>query len=247
MSKNLLTDGRSGEPFTGPIKKFLAHWLEISQTPRETKHLFLAWGKYYEDFHWICFDRWRVNRRKNVLITDIENLGKLVSSEISRKTERERSLDNRKRWRICISHWRWLSKNIREETTNSKKRLWDGNPPEGERISAENLMATGQSFNKKKQMTKESKRIFVFTQKFGNTYGHQIEPWNSIYVPRQESSPFPLSPCWCHQVNFCISGDSQEKMNFKINGISTRTEIYQIRGQVFTIFTFWERISSDKK
>ena len=68
-------------------------------------------------------------------------------------------------------------------TTNYKNPLWDGNPPWGERISAENLMVIGKSFNLKKQkMTKESMRIFGLTQKLGKNFihRHRIEPRSSI-------------------------------------------------------------------
>ena len=61
-----------------------------------------------------------------------------------------------------------VQQTYQEQTTNSKNPLWDGNPPWGERISAENLMAIGKSFNLKKQnMTKESLSIFGLTQKLG--------------------------------------------------------------------------------
>ena len=59
-----------------------------------------------------------------------------------------------------------------------------------ERISAQNVMAIGKSFNLKKQkMMKESMRIFGPTQKLGKnfTYRHHIEPRSSTYVPREES------------------------------------------------------------
>ena len=83
-----------------------------------------------------------------------------ASRDTFQKTECERSSDNPKRWRICISCGRWFSKIIRE-STNSKNPLWDGNPPWGQRISAENLMAIGKSCNlKKRKMTKESNTDF---------------------------------------------------------------------------------------
>ena len=45
--------------------------------------------------------------------------------------------------------WQMVQQNYQEETTNSKNPLWDGNPPQGERISAENLTVIGKSFDLK--------------------------------------------------------------------------------------------------
>ena len=58
--------------------------------------------------------------------------------------------------------WQMVQQNYQEETTNSKNPLWDGNPPLGERISAENLTAIGKSFDLKNKKT---------TQKIGNNFG----------------------------------------------------------------------------
>ena len=58
--------------------------------------------------------------------------------------------------------WQMVQQNYQEETTNSKNPLWDGNPPSGERISAENLVAIEKSFNLKNQK---------MTQKLGKTSG----------------------------------------------------------------------------
>ena len=80
----------------------------------------------------------------------------------SQKTDCERSPDKPKRWRICFSYDRWFSKIVRKETMNSKYPLWDENPPQGEWISAENLTATGKSFDLKNQK---------MAQKIGKTFG----------------------------------------------------------------------------
>ena len=51
--------------------------------------------------------------------------------------------------------------NYQEETTNSKNPLRDGNPPQRERISADNLTAIGKSFDlKNKQMTQKIRKTF---------------------------------------------------------------------------------------
>ena len=56
--------------------------------------------------------------------------------------------------------------NHQEETTNSKNPLWDGDPPWGEWISAENLTAIGKSFDLKNQkMTQKLGKIFWSIQR----------------------------------------------------------------------------------
>ena len=77
-----------------------------------------------------------------------------------------------------------VQQNYQEETTNSKNPLWGGNPTWGERISAENLMAIGKSFNLKKQkMTKESIRVpreesYLIFRKF--TLSNETPPRRNI-------------------------------------------------------------------
>ena len=82
--------------------------------------------------------------------------------------------------------WQMVQQNYQEETTNSK------NPGihRAERISTENLMAIGKSFDLKKQkMTKETIRISRLTQKLGKNviYRHLFEPRSSTNVPREGS------------------------------------------------------------
>ena len=109
---------------------------------------------------------------------------------MSQKTECERSPDNPKRCRIDISCGRWFSKIIRKRLRIPQNPLWDGNPPWGERISAENVMAMEKSLTwRSKKMTKDSIRVFGPTQKLGKNfiYRHHIKPRSSTYVPREES------------------------------------------------------------
>ena len=48
------------------------------------------------------------------MIADVEEFENLDASEISQKTECERSLDNSKKWRLSISCGRWFSKIVRK-------------------------------------------------------------------------------------------------------------------------------------
>ena len=148
---------------------YSTHWLDISQTPRETKQEFFnlkeiitrnfigyalfaernLGGRYSDYWCWRIGKFWR-------------------HQNIFQKTECERSLDNPKIWRICISCGRWFSKIIRERLRIPRTHSQTGNHCEEMRISAENFMAIGKSFNLKKQnMTKESIRILGLTQKLG--------------------------------------------------------------------------------
>ena len=91
-----------------------------------------------------------------------------------------------------------VQQNYQEENTNSKNPLWDGNPPWGERISAENLTAREKSVDlKNKKMT----------EKIGNNLGLFRETslmssyWteSSTYVPREE--PFVISKIYIIEWN----------------------------------------------
>ena len=109
---------------------------------------------------------------------------------ISQKTVCERSLDNPKKWRICISCGRWLSKIIRKRLRIPRTHCETGIHSEERESRTENLKAIGKSVKMKTQkMTKESIRIFGLTQKLGKNsiHRHHIEPGSSTYVPREES------------------------------------------------------------
>ena len=82
---------------------------------------------------------------------------------IPQKTECKRSPDIPKRWRISISCGRWFSKIIRKRIRIPRKHSETGIiRKERERVSAENLIAIGNSFNLKNQK---------MTQKFIMTFG----------------------------------------------------------------------------
>ena len=80
-----------------------------------------------------------------------------------------------------------IRKRLRTPRTHSET----GIHRKGERISTENLMSIGKSFDLKKTKDDEgiSKGIFGLTQKLWKNliYCHHVEPWSSTYVPKEES------------------------------------------------------------
>ena len=83
--------------------------------------------------------------------------------------------------------WQMVQQSYQEETTNSKNPLWDWNPPWGERISAENLMAIGKSFNLQKQkMTKESMRFFLAHAEARKEFHLSSSYWTEKFKLRAE-------------------------------------------------------------
>ena len=107
--------------------------------------------------------------KKKLWLLRLKNWKVRCIRNISQKTECERSPDNPKGWRIYFSCGRWFSKIARKRLRFPRTHSETGiHNKERERISTENLMAIGKSFNLKKQkMTKESMRIFWPTQKLG--------------------------------------------------------------------------------
>ena len=161
------------------------HWLDISQNFERNKARIQQFGRnYYEEFYWLCSIRgergvWG-KRYSDYWCWRIGKFG-VIKIYFTRLNAKE-VLITPKRWRIRLSSRQMVQQNFEEETANSKNTLWDGNPPWGERTSAENLMATGKSFNLKKQKTtKESRRIFGLTQKLGKNfiYRHHVESRSS--------------------------------------------------------------------
>ena len=118
--QNLLTDGksqyerRSGESFKGPIKLLdaLVGYLPKLRERQSTNST--IWKKLLRGILLVMlYSRVKI-WEEDILITDVEELENLASSKyIFKKTKCERSLDNPKRWRICISHSRWFSKIFR--------------------------------------------------------------------------------------------------------------------------------------
>ena len=97
---------------------------------------------------------------------------------ISQKTECERSPDNPKRWTICISSGIWFSKIIRKKLRIPRTHSETGIHRK-ERISAENLMAIGKSFNLKKQMvTQKLGKIFGLSRRFHVSSSYCTDKFN---------------------------------------------------------------------
>ena len=98
----------------------------------------------------------------DILIADIKELEKLDASEIyPRRLNAKEVVISQKDKEKLYFLWQMVQQNYQEGTTNSKNPLWDGNPPKGERISAEYLTAIGKSFDLQKQkMTQELTRTF---------------------------------------------------------------------------------------
>ena len=158
---------------------------------------------------------------------------------ISQKIECERSLDNPKRWRICISYGRWFSKFIRKKLRIPRTHSETGIHRK-ERISAENLMAIGKSFNLKKKVTQKLGKIFGLFKKISCIVimlNRQVQ----LYVPRKESYPTPLSNIDVISATYADL-ETAQRSEFMTIGMSIRTEICQIRGRVSTRFTLLSEI-----
>ena len=134
---------------------------------------------------------------------------------IFQKTECETSLDNNKKMEKLYFPWQMVHQTHHEETTNSKNTIWDGNPPWGERTSAENLMATGKSFNLKKQNDEGIKKNFwahaEARKEFHLSSSCGTESSSARAEKRIISNSIELY--WCHQVNLCRSGGCTRKAN----------------------------------
>ena len=141
-----------------------------------------------------------------------------------------------------------VQQNYQGETTNSKNPLWDGNPPWGQRISAENLMAIGKSFNlKKRKMTKESNTDFWAHTEARKDFQATSEISFiviilnrdvQLYVPREESYPIPLNYIVVMSATYADLEIAQRSESVTI-GMSIRTEICQGHGLDFIRFTLW--------
>ena len=91
---------------------------------------------------------------EDILIAEIEELEELDASETYPRRLNAKEVFITQKEGEFIFLWQMVQQNYQDETTNSKNPLWDGNPPWGERISTENLTATGKSFDlKNKKMT----------------------------------------------------------------------------------------------
>ena len=129
---------------------YLTHWLDISQNSERWKARILQFAKKL--LPGICLGYALIAGEFGKKNSDCRywRFGKVrCIRNISQKTKCERSLDNPKRWRICISYGRWFSKIIRKKLRIPRTHSETGIHRK-ERISAENLMEIGKSFNLKK-------------------------------------------------------------------------------------------------
>ena len=193
-------------------------------------------GKRYSD-HW----HWRI--RKEV-IDEVRN--KYIKIYF-KKTECERSLDNPKRWWICISCSRWFSKIIREKLRIPRTHSGTGiHREERENLSGELQGESGErerfqleeakddeGINKDFWAHAEARKEFhlsssCWTEKFHCTCREK----NHILFTKLLVSPGQLLQIWrLHKKNKCMT-----------MWMSTRTEICQIRGQVLQDLRYWTKL-----
>ena len=247
--QDFLADGKSqnerrfGESFKGPVillDALIGYLPKLRERERESTNSSICKAIITKNLSRICFDRGWIWEEQN---TDCWywRIGKVrCIRNIHQKTECERSPDNPKRRTICISYGRWFSKIIRKKLRIPRTHSETGIHRK-ERISAENLMAIGKSFNLKKQKV---------TQKLGKIFGlfkeisciviilnRQVQ----LYVPRKESYPTPLSNIDVIRATYADL-ETAQRSEFMTIGISIWTEICQIRGRVSTIFTLLSEV-----
>ena len=69
---------------------------------------------YYEELYWLCFIRGRESGKKIFRLLRLRNWEIWRHWNTFQKNEHERSPDDPKRWRICISCGRWFRNKIRK-------------------------------------------------------------------------------------------------------------------------------------
>ena len=143
-------------------------------------------GESFKDMLLFAGEIWE----EDILIAEIEELEKLDASEIFPRRLNAREVLKTQKMENLYFLWQIVQQIVRKRLRIPRTHSEAGIHRKEERISTENLMAIGKSFNLKKQkMTKESTRIFGLTQKLGQNfiYRHHIEPRSSTNVPREES------------------------------------------------------------
>ena len=137
--------------------------------------------------------------------------------------------------------WQMVRQNYQGETANSKNPLWDGNTPQGERISAENLTTLGKSFQPEETKDDAEARKDFWSIQGDFIYRHHIEPRVQLYVPREESFPIPLKYIDVIRSTHTDLDAAQENQLMTI-GMSTETEVCQIRGRVSQDLHHWTKL-----
>ena len=127
--QNLLTDVKSQYElrFKGPIVLFDALVGYLPNSERDKARILQCERNCYEKFYWLCCIRGEKFGRKILWLLLLKNWKILASSNLFQKTECERSPDNPKIWRICISCGRCFSKIIRERPRIPRTHSETGN------------------------------------------------------------------------------------------------------------------------
>ena len=105
--------------------------------------------------------------------------------------------------------WQMVQHNYQGETTNSKNPLWDGNPPRGERISAEILRAIGKSFDLKN---------WKMTQKLGKTLGLFKDTSFAVIILNREFNLCAESRIIPYFTRFTLLNETLPRRNIRSGG-----------------------------
>ena len=191
----------------------LVRYLPNSERDKARIHQF---GK--KVFSWICFYRRRI-WEEDILIDEIEELEKLEASETHPRTLNAKEVLITQKDGECVFP-------VAGGSAKLSGRDYEFQEPTLRRESTvrrENLTAMGKSFNLKNQkMTQKLGKTWSIQEDF--IYRRHIEPRVQSYVPKEESFPIPLK---------YIDVVSKHKKNELMTiGMSTETEICQIRGRV---------------
>ena len=197
-------------------------------------------GKRYSD-HW----HWRI--RKEV-IDEVRN--KYIKIYF-KKTECERSLDNPKRWWICISCSRWFSKIIREKLRIPRTHSGTGiHREERENLSGELQGESGEREGFQLEEAKDDEGInkdFWAHAEARKEFHLSSSCWTEKFhcTCREKNHILFTKLYWCHQVNFCRSGDCTRKANVWLCGCRREQKSVRFVDKFYKIYVI-ERNSSKR-
>ena len=162
----------------------------------------------------------------DILIANLEELEKMDATGIlSTKSQCERSDVLTKVRRICILNSRWYRKNCVGETLRIPRRAHSkaGNRPWGVKTSAESCKANLVSLSRQNQ--KMTLKPGKFESMYGDfIYRHHTEPHVQLFVSKEKTFPIPLKYIDVTRSTRCKTSA------LTMIGMSTRTEVCQIRG-----------------
>ena len=145
----------------------------------------------------------------DILIADIEDLGKLDASEIYSRRLNAKEVLITKKMETLYFLWQMVQQNYQEETTNSKN-------PE---LTVRRESLSGESRDEREEFRPEERkddagihREFWSIQR-DFIYRHHIEPRVQFFVPREESIPIPLKNTDVTRVNLYRFGRWTRKTN----------------------------------